>query len=312
MPLDPQARSLLDQIAAGDPRPLSEVDLAESRALLDAGTALAREARSPVSTEDGTAPGPAGEVPVRIYRPAGGGTAPLPVVVYFHGGGFVLGSLDSHDRLCRQIAAGVPAVVVGVGYRLAPEDPFPAAVDDAVAATRWAWAVAPSLGADPARLVVAGDSAGGNLAAVVARRAALSGSPTVAMQVLLYPVTEMTGSQPSHAQNGEGYFLTTEDMAWFRECYLPEGTDVEDPDVSPLLAADVAGLPPALVVTAELDPLRDEGEAYARRLQDAGVPVTLERYDGMIHGFMSMDGVLDAGARAVDRMLATIAAGVGS
>ena len=312
MPLDPQAQSLLDQIAAGGARPLATVDLAESRALLDAGWALAREPSDPVESEDRHVPGPGGGIAVRIYRPGSGGASPLPVVAYLHGGGFVLGSLDSHDRLCRQIAAGVPAAVVSIDYRLAPEHPFPAAVDDAVAATRWIADVAPSLGADPNRLVVAGDSAGGNLAAVVARRSAMAGSPAIAMQVLLYPATDMTGSHESLQENGDGYFLTSEDMLWFRQCYLPDGTDLRDPDVSPLAADDLTGMPPAFVVTAEFDPLRDEGEAYARRLQQAGVPVTLERYDGMIHGFMSMDGVLDAGARAVDAMVAAISSTVGS
>ncbi|MDA8267491.1 MAG: alpha/beta hydrolase [Actinomycetota bacterium] len=306
MPLDPQARSLLDDLAAGGGRPLAEVDLAEARELLAAGAALARQPSSPVSSQDRSIPGPGGTIPVRIYRPEATGTEPLPIVVYFHGGGFVLGGLDSHDPLCRQLAAGVPATVVSVDYRLAPEHPFPAAVDDATAATRWAADVAPSLGADPSRLVVAGDSAGGNLAAVVARRAARAGTPSVALQVLAYPVTDFTGSHPSHAENGEGYFLTTDDMVWFMQNYLPDGTDVHDPDISPLFAEDLSGLPPALVITAEFDPLRDEGEAYARRLADAGVPVELERYPGMIHGFVSMDGVLDAGARALDRIVASI------
>jgi acetyl esterase len=318
MALDPQARTLLDQMAAATERPLWEYDVTEARALFKAGRGLGRTVAAPIDTEDRTIPGPRGPIPVRIYRPATNpphrATEPgaeLPLLVYFHGGGFVFGDLNTHDPLCRQFAAAVPAVVVSVDYRLAPEHRFPAAVDDAEAATVWAAEQAATLGADARSLTVAGDSAGGTLAAVVARRARDGGGPAIALQLLIYPATDLTRTQPSHQSNGEGYFLTSQAMRWFTANYLGDDALVDlalcrQPDASPLFAADLTGLPPAHVVTAEFDPLRDEGEAYAGRLQEAGVPTTLVRYDGMIHGFVSMDAVLDAGARAVDDLVAAV------
>jgi acetyl esterase len=209
----------------------------------------------------------------------------------------VIGDIDTHDTICHRLAAGVPALVVSVDYRLAPEHPFPAAVDDCEAATAWASDHAAEFGGDPARLAVAGDSAGGNLAAVVTRRARDSGGPPIAFQLLIYPSTDGTRALPSHAENGTGYLLDTESMEWFGHHYLGE-TDPRHPDVSPLFIEDLTGLPPALVVTAEFDPLRDEGEAYAERLRLAGVRATTSRYDGMIHAFYGFDRIFDASQRA--------------
>jgi acetyl esterase len=240
---------------------------------------------------------------VRVYRPAA--DDPLPVVVYFHGGGWVIGDIATHDTTCQRLAAGVPAVVVSVDYRLAPEHRFPAAVDDCDAATAWVSAHAAELGGDATRLAVAGDSAGGNLAAVVALRARHAHGPAIAFQLLVYPATDLTRSLPSHTENGEGYLLDTDAMTWFINQYLVDA-DPRHPDASPLFVDDLAGLPPALVVTAEFDPLRDEGEAYAQRLRDAGVDVTTSRYDGMIHGFYGLDSIFDASKRATAETIAAL------
>jgi acetyl esterase len=295
MPLDPQARSLLDQLEAMGAPPLSQQTPEEARAGFAVLAAVAGPPEDPVPTEDRSVPGPAGGIPVRIYRPKR--DHPLPVVVYFHGGGWVIGDIASHDTICQRLAAGVPAVVVSVGYRLAPEHRFPAAVDDCDAATSWVSARATEFGGDPARLAVVGDSAGGNLAAVVAIHARHTGGPPIAFQLLIYPGTDMTWSLPSHTENGKGYLLDSDTIRWFGHNYLADA-DPRDPDASPLFADDLSGLPPALVITAEFDPLRDEGEAYAERLRQAGVTVTTSRYDGMIHGFYGLDSVFDAAKRA--------------
>ncbi len=222
-----------------------------------------------------------GGIRVRVYRPQA--DRPLPAIVYFHGGGWVVGTIESHDPLTRAVAARTPAVVVSVDYRLAPEHPFPAAADDALTATRWVAEHAAELGADAQRLVVAGDSAGGNLAAVVALRARDEGLP-LALQVLIYPVTDADLDSSGYLRLGEGLNLTRAKMEWYWARYL-DGADGGHPHASPLRATDLAGVAPALVQTAEHDPLADEGAAYARRLREAGVPVTLTQYDGQIHGF---------------------------
>jgi acetyl esterase len=295
MALDPQVRDLLDMIAAAGNPPMSEQTPEEARAGFAALAALAGPAEELVPVEDRSVPGPAGDIPVRLYRP--GSDGPLPVVVYFHGGGFVIGDIATHDAICHRLAAGVPALVVSVDYRLAPEHPFPAAVEDCDAATGWVSAHAVELGADPARLAVAGDSAGGNLATVVARHARDRGGPPVAFQLLIYPGIDMTRSFPSHSENGEGYLLDTDTMTWFLGNYLADA-DPRHPDASPIFAEDLSNLPPALVLTAEFDPLRDEGETYAQRLREAGVVATTSRYDGMIHAFYGLDGILDSAKSA--------------
>jgi acetyl esterase len=229
-------------------------------------------------------------LPARHYAPPPGGGSEL--IVFFHGGGFVFGDLDTHDGLCRMLAAHVGVHVLAVDYRLAPEHPFPAAAEDAHAALRWARANAAALGADPARVAVAGDSAGGNLAAVACQAARAAGEPQPALQLLIYPVTRFGSSYPSRELFGDGFFLTNSRMEWFDSHYL--GGDPQralDPRASPLLSDGLAGLAPAIVATAAFDPLRDEGEAYAEALRDAGVPVLTRRFDGLIHGFVSAAGV---------------------
>jgi acetyl esterase len=308
VPLDPQARTLLDQLAALGAPPVSQQTPEQARMGFAALAAVGGAPGAPVPTEDRLIPGPAGEIPVRIYRPES--AAPLPVVVYFHGGGWVIGDIASHDTVCHRLAGGVPAVVVNVEYRLAPEHRFPAAVEDSVAAVGWVSEHAPEFGGDPARLAVAGDSAGGALATVAARHARHTGGPPIAFQLLLYPATDMTCSLPSHVENGNGYLLDTDTMSWFIDHYLGDA-DRRDPDASPLFAADLAGLPPALVMTAGFDPLRDEGEAYAERMEHAGVPVTIAHYEGMFHGFYGLDPVLDAARRAGAETIAALREALG-
>lgn len=238
--------------------------------------------------EDREIPGPGGTLPVRIYTPKTG--AFLPVVVYFHGGGWFMGDLDTHDVVCRKLAIASSSIVVAVDYRLAPEHPFPAAVDDAYAAVAWASGNAGGFGGDPARIAVAGDSAGGTLAAVVSLLARDRGGPAIAAQVLFYPATDLSAfDTQSHRDFAEGYYLTRRYLEIFRSLYAPDPKDWMDPRISPLLAASLAGLPSAVVVTAGFDPLRDEGEAYASRLAASGVPVVRKRCDGIIHGFLTLD-----------------------
>jgi acetyl esterase len=216
------------------------------------------------------------------------------VLVWFHGGGFVLGSIEVSDVTCRDLAVQAGVVVVSVGYRLAPEHPYPAGLDDCYAALVWVTATAGDLGVDPRRVAIGGDSAGGNLAAVVALAARDRGGPDVRFQLLVYPVTDALMSYPSTRDNGQGHMLTDDAMKWFIELYLGEQGDPKDPLVSPIYADDLAGLPPALVITAEYDPLRDEGEAYGARLQQGRVAAKVSRYDGMIHGFFSMGAFIEA------------------
>jgi len=304
MALHPQCKTFLDQIAAGGGRPLHELSPAEARA-----NAMPPELGGPEQpvhqVENRRIPGDGGLIPVRVYRPSA--AAPLPALVFFHGGGFVLGGLDSTtDRTCRALANGSGCVVISVDYRLAPEHPFPAAADDAFAATAWVAAHAADLGVDPTLIAVGGDSAGGNLAAVVALRARDAGGPPLAFQLLVYPLVDFTDHDSSSMREyAEGHFLTTPLMDYFADHYLPPGVDRRQPWVSPLYA-NVAGLPPAFVLTAECDPLRDQGEAFGRRLRDAGVQTHLKRYEGMIHPFFSLSGVIDGGRTAIDDAAAAL------
>ncbi len=236
-------------------------------------------------------PGPAGEIPARLYVAPGADPPPRPLLVYLHGGGWTIGDLDTHDGPCRFLAAHSGAAVLSVDYRLAPEHPFPAAVEDALAAFGWAAESAAEIGADPARIAVGGDSAGGNLAAAVSLLARDGGGPRPAMQALVYPVTDAIGGQRSRDLFAAGFLLTKADMDWFERHYLPEPPMFEDPRVSVLRAADHSGLPPAYVATAGFDPLRDEGEAYAERMRAAGVKVALRRHPGLIHGFANMTAI---------------------
>jgi acetyl esterase len=294
--LDPQAKAVLD---AMPPMPdFASIDLALLRAGMESPALLSPGDPEPVErVAERSVPGPGGAIRVRVYTPKGRG--PHPVLVYFHGGGFVLCSLDTHDGTCRSLANASGALVVSVDYRLAPEHRFPAAPEDCYAATRWVAEHAAQIGGDPSRVAVAGDSAGGNLAAVVALMARDRGGPALRFQLLIYPVTDCDFGTASYRENAEGYFLTTGMMRWFWSQYLAEPAAGAEAYASPLRAGNLRGLPPALCITAQYDPLRDEGEAYARRLREAGVAAALSRYDGMFHGFFGMSAQLDAAKRAV-------------
>ena len=305
MPVHPQVQVLLDQLAAAGGKSMREMSVDEARQAYQMLAMLSGTGPEVETVEDRMIE----DVPVRLYRPAGLG-AGAGVLVWFHGGGWVIGDLQTSDATCRELATRAGCAVVSVDYRRAPEAPFPAAVDDC-------WAVTSSVAADTAALglaagapvAVGGDSAGGNLAAVVAQKAAAAGGvPALDLQALVYPVTDLQLGHPSMAENAEGYLLTRDTMHWFREQYLTNEADVINPLASPLLAPDaaLAGVAPALVVTAEFDPLRDEGEAYARRLEAAGVPVKSTRYDGQVHGFFGMVGFLDDAAVAVDEVAAAV------
>ncbi|MFG1759518.1 alpha/beta hydrolase [Micromonospora echinofusca] len=303
--------------AAGTP-PLYTQSLAEARAADLAAIRAGGGAVEPVhEVRDTHVPGPAGDLPVRVHRPAGEG--PLPTLVYFFGGGWTLGSVDTADGICRRLANAVPCQVVTVGYRLAPEHPFPAAVHDCHAAARWIADNPAEFGVDPLRVAVGGDSAGGNLAAAVTLLARERGGPRLAAQLLVYPNTDQSADADGGGE--DPLLFNRRSVAWYRGHYLADPADARHPLASPLLAADLAGLPPALVITAEHDPLRDEGERYAHRLRGAGVPTTLTRYAGMVHGFFAMPGAFDDGRRAQDQAAAflrdrfdaaTASAGAGS
>jgi acetyl esterase len=248
--------------------------------------------------------GPHGAIPLRIYRPLGAGASParastLPALVYYHGGGWTIGDLDTHDVLCRELCNGASAVVVAVDYRMGPEHRFPAAVDDCIAATAWVHRQASELGIDPARLAVGGDSAGGNLAAVVAIAARDGGTVPIAYQLLIYPATDMRRGHPSHTENGNGYLLTTETIGYYHDHYIADPAHDLDWRASPLLHPDLSRLPPALVLTAGFDPLRDEGFEYANRLVAAGNRATYVCFERQIHGFITMGKVIDEANAAV-------------
>jgi acetyl esterase len=280
--------------ALGGPE-LGTVSPAEQRA---ANAARPLPAGAPVANvENRTVPSSAGDIPVRIYWPTD--QSPLPVLVWYHGGGWVLGTLDASDHTCRELANSAGCIVVSVDYRLAPEAKFPAGPDDCEAAYYWALDNAASLGGDPNRVAVGGDSAGGNLAAAVSIRARERGRPVPVFQLLVYPVTDHDFERASYVDNAEGYMLTRQSMRWFWDQYMNTPEEMDHPHASVFRASDLSGLPPALVITAEFDPLRDEGEAFGERLREAQVPVTITRYDGMIHGFYGMFWMVDGGKRAM-------------
>jgi acetyl esterase len=304
MPLHPKVQALLTaQRLSGAPA-LHTLSPEQARADMRAQVAAVSGPIAAVArVEDREAPSPAGPVPVRLYTPQGGG--PFAGIVYFHGGGFVVGDLDTHDPLCRQIASRLGAVVCAVHYRRAPEHPFPAASDDALAATRWFLAGAADFGADPARLFVIGDSAGGTLATVTALALRGEPGPHLRGQVLVYPITDhVDAGTGSYATYADGYGLTGDSMRWFLRHYIANPADATDPRVCPLRTPDLSGLPPAFVVTAEYDVLRDEGERYAERLREDGVDVTFARADGLHHGFIRLFGILDEPAQWIDRVAA--------
>jgi acetyl esterase len=293
--LDPKIEEVLAGMLAAPGPPAHEIPIEQARInhrmeterLCGAGPAVA-------DVRDLMVPGPGGDIPVRVYTPDA--EAPLPILVWLHGGGWAMGSIETYDAPVRALAGAAGALVASVEYRLAPEHRFPAAVDDSLAAVRWAAATGAELGGDPARIAVGGDSAGGNLAAVVARK--LRGELDLRLQALIYPVTDGGVNTPSFREFADRYGLTAAGMKRFWELYL-DGTDATDPDASPLRDPDLAGVAPAYVLTAERDVLRDEGEAYALALRDAGVPVTLRRFDGTIHGFFRWLAATDVAGQAI-------------
>jgi acetyl esterase len=298
--LHPQARALLNLIEEKGVPPIHTLVPPQARATYRERRHFTQPAPPDVAeVRELVVPGPVGPLSLRLYRPLGSQAASrLPVLVYYHGGGWVIGDLDTHDTLCRQLANGAGCAVVSVDYRLAPEHRFPAAVDDSVAALQWVHANAASLSLDATRIAVGGDSAGGNLAAVVTLLARDSGGPAVAFQLLIYPATDQRRTAPSHQRNGQGYLLTRETIDYFHDHYLDAAQDA-DWRASPLLHEDLKGLPPAFVLTAGYDPLRDEGLQYAQRLAEAGNQSSLVCFERQIHGFVLMGKVLDEAGTAV-------------
>lgn len=302
--LHPQARALLDLMEARGVPPTHTLTPAEARKMYLERRFYTQSAPPEVAeVRDLAAEGPHGKIPLRLYRPLGSKPgAALPALVYFHGGGWVIGDLDTHDVLCRELANGTGCAVIAVDYRLAPEHHFPCAVDDCLAATAWVSRNAASLSIDAARLAVGGDSAGGNLAAVVAQLARDGGErgvPPIAFQLLIYPATDQRLGQASHQTNGEGYLLTSDSIAYYMNHYIRDPAAKLDPRASPLLRDDLSRLPPALVLTAGYDPLRDEGLQYAQRLSEAGNRCTYVCFERQIHGFIPMGKVLDEANSAV-------------
>ena len=307
MPLDPQAEALLEQMKQMGFIFTPDLTPARGREMMAQFLAIRPPGEAVAKVEDRLIPGPAGEIPIRIYTPHGNG--PFPILVFLHTGAWVFGNLDNQDPLCRRITNRAECSVVSVDYRLAPENPFPAAVEDSYAATQWATTHAAEFQGDPSRLAVCGDSAGGNMAAVVALMARDRGGPKLAFQLMLFPATDFTLSSPSMEELAEGYTVTKAEMLWIRDNYVPNAADWTHSLASPLLAPDLSGLPPALIITAEYDPLRDDGELYGKQLQAAGVPVRISRYDGMIHDFPDM--FEEPGNRALDEIASALGAAFG-
>ena len=307
MPLDPQAQALLEQMKQMGLGYTPDLTVERASETLKAMQAVRPQGEPVARVEDRMIPGPAGEIPTRIYTPQGGG--PFPVLVFFHTGGWQVGDLDTQDPLCRRITNRAGCIVVSVDYRLAPEHPFPATVEDSYAATRWVATHAAEFQGDPSRIAVGGDSSGGNLATVIALVARDQGGPKLVFQLMMFPATDFRLNTPSMEECGEGYNVTRPMMVWIRNNYLPDPADWIHPLASPLLAPDLSGLPPALIMTAEYDPLRDDGELYGKRLQAAGVPVRISRYDGMLHDFPDMfEG---PGNRALDEIASALGAAFG-
>jgi acetyl esterase len=308
--LDPEAQLLLRLLRLARRPAFESLPVAEAREEIRREAAAASGALLPVAqVEDMTLPGPGGELGARLYVPTGA-PARGPLLVYLHGGGWVVGDLDTHDQACRFIAREAGVRLLAIDYRRAPEHPFPAAVEDAVAAVRFAIGEASALGADPARVAVGGDSAGGNLAAVAARLTSRGDGPGPAFQLLIYPVTDLSRKRRSYELFRDGFFLTERQMDWYREQYLAAPGDALDPRASPLLADDLEGLPPAHVALAGFDVLRDEGEEYAARLQAAGVPVGVSRHRGLIHGFCNAVGIGRSACGAMQEVTSALRAGL--
>jgi acetyl esterase len=287
VPLDRQARALIERFVREGTPPVSKLTPAEARRLTrEVNRRLTSPPEAVAVVKNMRMSDTSAQIPARVYIPRE--SEVLPVLVYFHGGGWVLGDLDSVDSLCRSLANAADCVVVSVDYRLAPEHKFPAAIEDAYSATKWTANIATSFSGDPRRIAVGGDSAGGNLAAAVSLMARDKHGPPIVFQLLIYPATNHAFDTTSYSDNAEGYWLSKDDMRWFWNHYLRDEEDGRNPYASPSRAADLSSLPPAFVITAEFDPLRDEGEAYAARLRERGVPVKVARYDGMIHDFVNI------------------------
>jgi len=312
MPLDPLVKGFLDQMALVLGPKMFELPPEQARALFVAMMQMVGPKDVPVGkVENIRAPGPGGDIPLRIYTPVAAGADSLPVLVYFHGGGFVIGDLDTHDGLCRQFANEGGFRVIAVDYRLAPEHKFPAALDDALAAVIWIEANASKLGVDANRIAVGGDSAGGALAAEVTQLAKAKGGPKIAFQLLMFPVTQIGNETASMREFAIGYFLDKPTLDWFFGHYIPPGTDRIDPRVSPLNARDFKGLPPAYVMLGGFDPLHDEGLAYANKLRDAGVRAEVADYADLVHCFVYMQAVLPQAHGAVTAAAKAVRAGLG-
>jgi acetyl esterase len=295
-PLDPQVKVLLDQMAAANQPAFHSQSPADARKAMDAMLNVLGPGPDVHKVEDRKIPGPAGDIPVRIYSPPG---KPIGILVYFHGGGWVVGDIASHDYVCRALTNAAGCVVVSVDYRLAPEHKFPAGPEDCYAATEWVPKNAASLGSDADHIAVGGDSAGGNLAAVISLMARDRKGPRIRHQMLIYPVTDAAMDTPSYKEfTADGFVLSKLDMEWFWGYYLANKRDGENPYASPSRASNLSNLPPAHIITASHDPLRDEGEAYAELLKKAGNRVKVKRYQGVVHGFFSLQAALDQGKTA--------------
>lgn len=299
MPLDADMRTVIEQFAASGQPPFHELDPPSARMVASLVAAFDGEPEQVDRVEELHIPGPEGEVSARVYGRDLEPEGPLPVVMWFHAGGGVVGDLETADRTCRRLANRVQALIVSVDYRLAPEHPFPAGVEDCWTATTWMAENARSIGGDGTRLAVAGDSMGATFAALVAQRAAQLGGPHLLHQLLVYPLTDMSLGHDSVNEYGDGYIITKDTLKWFLKHLLVGTPDPTDPAVSPLHAKDLPRCAPATVLTAEFDPVRDEGEAYGRLLEDAGVPVSLKRFDGVTHVFFALSGVVGKAEEAM-------------
>ncbi|HTQ14742.1 MAG TPA: alpha/beta hydrolase [Rhizomicrobium sp.] len=307
MPLDPLVKGFLDQMGAVPGPKMWELPAAAAREMFAAMMLLVGPKDVPIGkVQNLVMPGPGGDIALRSYAPVAAKGEPLPTLVFFHGGGFVIGNLDTHDGLCRLIANESGVRVIAVDYRLAPEHKYPAAIDDAFAAVNWVEDNAAELGVDANRIAVGGDSAGGGLAATVAQMARAKGDPKLAFQMLLFPVTQIGGETTSYREFGQGYFLEAQSLRWFFDHYAGKSFDANDPKISPLHAADVSGLPPAYVMLGGFDPLHDEGLAYADKLRAAGVKVTVADYPDMVHDFIYLQAVLPQALEAVKSAAAAL------
>lgn len=311
MPFDPLVKTFLDHAALLPRMRMWDMPIAMGRQNFAGMMAMVGPRDVPVGqVRDFAIPGPAGDIPARLYVPVTAGGAVLPALIYFHGGGFVVGDLDTHDGLCRLLAMEGGFAVIAVDYRRAPEHKFPAAMDDAYAAVRHVFETAPALGVDAGHIAVGGDSSGGLLAAVVTQRAKAHGSIRIAYQMLLFPGTELGYDTPSMRRFATGYMMDRDTIKWLYDQFVPEGVDRNSPELSPLNAADFSGLPPAFVMLGGYDPLHDEGFAYAEKLKAAGVPVTIDDNDGMVHCFIYLQSVLPQAHQAVIRAAHAVADGL--